>query len=246
MSEDTDIARSVPRHVAIIMDGNGRWATSRGLPRIAGHRQGAKVVRPIVEAAAEAGVEYLTMFAFSAENWMRPADEVDELMGLLKLYLRSQIADLHQNGVRLRVIGDRSKLSKDINELITHAETLTDDNKRITLFMALNYGSRQEIAQAVRKIAGDVQAGTTSLDAIDEATISAALYTAGAPDPDLLIRTSGEKRISNFLLWQFAYTEMVFVDTLWPDFSATEFANALQEYQRRDRRFGATVSAQQK
>jgi undecaprenyl diphosphate synthase len=243
-SSDTDKARSVPRHVAVIMDGNGRWATARGLPRVMGHRQGANVVRPIVEAAADAGVDYLTLFAFSAENWTRPQSEIDELMRLLRIYLRSQIAELHRNGVRMRVIGDRSRLSKDINTLIDRAEDLTRDNTRITLSMALNYGSRQEIVQAVQAIAADAKSGAIDPAAIDDATINAALYTADMPDPDLLIRTSGEKRISNFLLWQFAYTELVFIDTLWPDFSRAEFEHALAEYQRRDRRFGATASAQ--
>ena len=245
-SSDIDKARTVPRHVAVIMDGNGRWATSRGLPRVMGHRQGANIVRPIVEAAAESGVEYLTLFAFSAENWTRPQSEIDELMRLLRIYLRSQIAELHRNGVRMRVIGDRTRLSKDINTLIDRAEDLTRDNTRITLSMALNYGSRQEIVQAVQAIAADAKSGAIDPAAIDDATITAALYTADMPDPDLLIRTSGEKRISNFLLWQFAYTELVFIDTLWPDFTAAEFEYALEEYQRRDRRFGATASAQQK
>ncbi len=243
---ETDSLRAVPRHVAVIMDGNGRWATARGLARIMGHRQGAKVVRPVVEAAAEAGVEYLTLFAFSAENWTRPASEVEELMRLLRIYLRSQIAELHRNGVRTRVIGDRSRLSPDINEMIARAEDLTKDNSRITLSIALNYGGRQELALAMRTIARDVQAGIIDASRIDEGTIASALYTSGMPDPDLLIRTSGEKRISNFLLWQCAYTEMVFLDTLWPDFSRAEFENALNEYQRRDRRFGATVSVSQK
>ncbi len=237
--------RDVPAHVAIIMDGNGRWATSRGLPRVMGHRKGVDAVRPVVEAAVELGVKHLTLFAFSAENWSRPKAEVDELMRLLRIYLRSQIADMHRNGVRLHVIGDRSRLTREINALINRAEELTRGNTRIGLSMALNYGGRQDIVQAARRLAGEVGAGHLAASSIDEAAFAGALYTAGTPDPDLLIRTSGEKRISNFLLWQFAYAEMVFVETLWPDFTTAEFARALEEYQRRDRRYGSVASARQ-
>ena len=238
-------ASGIPRHVAIIMDGNGRWATSRGLPRVMGHRKGVDAVRPVVEAAADLGIEHLTLFAFSAENWSRPKPEVDELMRLLRIYLRSQIADMHRNGVRLSVIGDRTRLSREINALIDRAVELTQNNTRIGLSIALNYGGRQDIANAARTLAEAVEAGRLKPGDIDEDRFAAALYTAGTPDPDLLIRTSGEKRISNFLLWQFAYSEMVFVDTLWPDFTTAEFTNALEEYQRRDRRYGSVASARQ-
>jgi undecaprenyl diphosphate synthase len=235
--------RAAPAHVAIIMDGNGRWATARGLGRPFGHRKGVDAVRPIVEAAAEAGVSYLTLFAFSAENWTRPVGEVDELMRLLRFYLRSQIAELHKNGVKMRVIGDRSRLSADIVAMIERGEALTRENTKITLAVALNYGGRQDIVQAARALAEQARAGSLDPASIDETVFGNTLHTAGLPDPDLLIRTSGEQRISNFLLWQFAYTEMVFVETLWPDFTPAEFQSALREYQTRDRRFGATISA---
>ncbi len=233
---------SLPRHVAIIMDGNGRWAKARGLPRYAGHRKGAEAVKPIVRLAADIGVEHLTFFAFSAENWSRPEAEVDELMRLLRLYLRSEIAELHKNGVRVSIIGDRSRLDPDIVAMIEHGETLTSGNSRIHVSIALNYGGRQDIVQAARTLAGYVAAGEMNLSAISEQSLSGALYTAGTPDPDLVIRSSGEKRISNFLLWQSAYTEMVFVDTLWPDFSEVDFRTAIGEFQRRDRRYGASAS----
>jgi undecaprenyl diphosphate synthase len=232
-----------PRHVAIIMDGNGRWAKQRGLPRTAGHRQGAEAVRKVLRAAADLGVSYLTLYSFSSENWTRPEGEVRDLMGLLKLYLRSEISELNANGVRMKIIGDRSRLSDDINQLIDHAERTTAGNTRITLILALSYGGRQEIASAVKAIAEQVAQGEISPDAIDESLVGHNLQTSDIPDPDLVIRTSGEQRLSNFLLWQSAYSELVFTDRLWPDFGHDDLASCLAEYGRRERRFGATGSA---
>ncbi|NUB05536.1 isoprenyl transferase [Azospirillum sp. Vi22] len=230
-----------PAHVAVIMDGNGRWAKSRGLPRTAGHKKGVDAVRRTVEAAGDLGIGYLTIFSFSSENWRRPEEEVSDLMQLLRFYLRSEIADLHRNGVRLRVIGDRARLSKDIVGLIDNAENLTRDNRKLTLVVALSYGSRQEITLAARRLAEEVKAGTLDPADITEDRLSERLFTADIPDPDLIVRTSGEKRISNFLLWQAAYAELVFVDTLWPDFSKRDLEAAIEEFHRRERRFGATT-----
>ncbi|TWB44301.1 isoprenyl transferase [Nitrospirillum pindoramense] len=230
-----------PAHIAIIMDGNGRWATRRGLPRTAGHKKGVEAVRRVLEAAREMGVSYLTLFSFSSENWGRPEGEVSELMHLLRFYLRGEIATLHKNGVRLRIIGDRSRLAPDIITLIQNAESLTANNTGLTLVMALSYGSRQEIANAARHLAEEVRAGRMTPDQVTVERLGASLYTQDIPDPDLLIRTSGEKRISNFLLWQMAYAELVFVETLWPDFGRQELDDAIQEFHRRDRRYGATV-----
>jgi undecaprenyl diphosphate synthase len=230
-----------PDHVAIIMDGNGRWAKARGLPRAMGHRNGAEAVRRTVEAAAESGVSYLTLFGFSAENWNRPKQEIGDLMGLLRIYLKSEIAELHRKGVRLMVVGDRARFEPDLVSLIEGAEARTVENKRLTLILALSYGGRQEIAAAARSLARDAASGALDPDSIDEDMLSARLYTAGIPDPDLLIRTSGELRISNFLLWQLAYTELVFLDTLWPDFSAADFGAAIREFNNRERRYGAAV-----
>ncbi|MDZ5647804.1 isoprenyl transferase [Nitrospirillum sp. BR 11828] len=230
-----------PAHIAIIMDGNGRWATRRGLPRTAGHKKGVEAVRRVLEAAREMGVSYLTLFSFSSENWSRPEGEVSELMHLLRFYLRGEIASLHKNGVRLRIIGDRSRLAPDIITLIQNAESLTANNTGLTLVMALSYGSRQEIANAARHLAEEVRAGRLTPDQVTVDRLGASLYTQDIPDPDLLIRTSGEKRISNFLLWQMAYAELVFVETLWPDFGRQELDDAIQEFHRRDRRYGATV-----
>ncbi|AWK85767.1 isoprenyl transferase [Azospirillum thermophilum] len=232
-----------PTHVAVIMDGNGRWAKARGLPRTAGHKKGVDAVRRTVEAARELGIGYLTIFSFSSENWRRPEEEVSDLMSLLRFYLRSEIAELHKAGVRLRVIGDRSRLSDDIIRLIDNAEQLTAGNRVMTLVVALSYGSRQEIAAAARRLAEEVAAGRLDPAAIDEAALSARLYTADIPDPDLIIRTSGEQRISNFLLWQAAYAELVFVDTLWPDFTKRDLEAAIEEFHRRERRFGATTAS---
>jgi undecaprenyl diphosphate synthase len=231
---------TLPTHVAIIMDGNGRWARARGLPRVAGHRRGAESVRRTITAAAELGVRYLTLFGFSSENWKRPSTEIDDLMGLLRHYLRGEIAELHKNGVRLRVIGDRTKLAPDIVTLIDNAEAMTRENPGLTLIVALSYGSRAELAAAARAIAQSVRDGRLSVDAVDEALVERFLTTAGIPDPDLLIRTSGEKRLSNFLLWQSAYTELVFMDTLWPDFTRQDLEEAIREFQRRERRYGAS------
>jgi undecaprenyl diphosphate synthase len=232
-----------PAHVAIIMDGNGRWAKARGLPRIAGHRRGAESVRRTVIAAAELGIAYLTLFGFSSENWKRPSDEIDDLMSLLRVYLRGEIAELHRQGVRVRVIGDRTRLAPDIVTLIANAEDLTRENTRLTLIVALSYGGRHDIVQAAQHLAAEAAAGRLRPEAIDEASFAAQLYTTGIPDPDLLIRTSGEQRISNFLLWQSAYTELVFVDTLWPDFGASDLEKAVREYHGRDRRYGASLGS---
>ena len=235
--------RSLPRHIAIIMDGNGRWAKARGLPRIAGHRRGADAVRRTLEAAGELGVPYLTLFGFSSENWKRPHDEVDDLMGLLRHYLRGEIAELHRNGVRLRVIGDRGRLSADIVALIENAETLTHDNQAINLTVALSYGGRAEIVAAARAVAAKAASGQLAPEAIDENLIAKHLFTADLPDPDLLIRTSGEQRISNFLLWQCAYAELVFTKTLWPDFGRADLEQAITEFGGRERRYGTSVGS---
>jgi undecaprenyl diphosphate synthase len=233
----------LPRHIAIIMDGNGRWAQSRGLPRIAGHRRGAEAVRRTLTAATEIGIPYLTLFGFSSENWKRPLAEIDDLMGLLRHYLRGEIAELHRNGVRLRVIGEIGRLSADIITLIDNAEALTRDNRAINLTIALSYGGRAEIAAAARAIAAKVESGKLRLDAIDEEQIASHLFTADLPDPDLLIRTSGEQRISNFLLWQCAYAELVFTKTLWPDFGRADLDQAIADYSGRERRYGASVGS---
>ncbi|MDP9196122.1 MAG: isoprenyl transferase [Pseudomonadota bacterium] len=233
---------SPPDHVAIIMDGNGRWAKARGLPRTMGHRQGVEAVRRAAEAAQDLGVRYLTLFGFSSENWSRPASEIGDLMGLLRLYLKSHLKELHEAGARLRIIGQPDLLPEDIAALIRDAETLTRDNSRLFLTVALSYGGRQEIVEAARRIA--VQAAEGKLDpaALDEQAFGSFLYTHGLPDPDVLIRTSGEKRLSNFLLWQMAYTEFVFTDTLWPDFSRKDLEQALQDYAGRERRFGKVAT----
>ncbi len=229
-----------PVHIAIIMDGNGRWAKFRGLPRVAGHKQGAEAVKRAIRCAGEMGVSYLTMYGFSSENWKRPKDEVNDLMGLLRFYLDSEIGFLNENGVRFRIIGERDRLDPGIVKLIDKAEKLTNGNDRLTLTVALSYGGRTEIVRAARHLAGEVAAGSLSPEEINETAFKGHLFTADIPDPDLLIRTSGEKRISNFLLWQLAYTELVFVDTLWPDFSKEDLASAVREYHRRERRYGAS------
>jgi undecaprenyl diphosphate synthase len=232
-------ADPVPQHVAIIMDGNGRWAAARHLPRIAGHREGARAVRRAIEAAGDSGVGWLTIYAFSSENWRRPAGEVLDLTGLLRHYLRNEIAELHAKGVRLRVIGDRAKFDPDIQGDLDAAERLTAGNTRLNLNVALSYGARAEIVAAARLAAEAARAGRLDPAALDEAQFATWLSTAGMPDPDLIIRTSGEQRLSNFLLWQGAYAELVFLDVLWPDFGAQHFAAALAEYAGRERRFGA-------
>ncbi len=235
--------RLVPRHIAIIMDGNGRWAKARGLPRIAGHRRGAEAARRTVIAAAELGVPYLTLFGFSSENWKRPSGEIHDLMSLLRHYLRGEIAELHRNGVRLKVIGELGKLDPDIISLIEHAEAMTGDNTRIDLTIALSYGARAEIVAAVREVARQVASGSLAVHAIDEACFARHLFTAALPEPDLVIRTSGEQRISNFLLWQSAYSEFVFTKTLWPDFSKSDLQQAIDEFCGRERRYGASVGS---
>lgn len=228
-----------PTHIAIIMDGNGRWAQARGLPRTAGHKRGVDSVRTAVQNALDLGISYLTLFGFSAENWKRPAPEVSTLMGLLRMYLRSEIAELHRNGVRLRIVGDRHRFSRDIVALIEEGESVTAGNRRLTLTIALSYGGRQEIVRVCRRLAEDVLTGRLMMDDIDDEAFSSRLFTADMPDPDLLIRTSGEKRISNFLLWQLAYAELVFIETLWPDFSRADLDEAIRDFHRRERRYGA-------
>ena len=233
-----------PAHVAIIMDGNGRWAKARGLPRAIGHRRGAEALRDTVAAAIELGIPYLTVYAFSSENWERPSAEVDNLMGLLRRYLRSEIAELHKNGVRLRVIGERNRLPLDIASQIEDAEALTTGNRRLTLVLALSYSGRREILAAVRRLADAAAAGRLDPRAIDLGRFAAELSTGGIPDPDLVIRTSGEQRLSNFLLWQSAYSELVFLDKHWPDFVKEDLAEAVREYQNRNRRYGAALDSE--
>ena len=228
-----------PAHVAIIMDGNGRWAKSRGLPRYEGHRRGVDAVRGAVRSAIEHDVRYLTIYSFSSENWRRPPDEVAMLIGLLKRFIRKDLADLHKNGVRVRIIGERDNLAADIAGLLMEAEGLTGNNTGLTLTVAFNYGARREIVSAARRLAVDVREGRVDANAIGEDDFAARLDTADLPDPDLIIRTSGEMRLSNFLLWQAAYAELVFLPILWPDFDAAAFVSALQQYAARERRFGA-------
>ena len=235
-------SNGIPVHVAIIMDGNGRWAKAKGLPRAAGHEQGAEAVRRTVKAASDLGIQYLTLYGFSLENWKRPAKEIADLMGLLRLYLRKEISELHREGVRIRFIGDRSMLAADIISLIEMSEQKTRANTKLDLVIALSYGSRQEITAAVRQLVEDVAAGEISADAIDENALEGRLYTADMPDPDLIVRTSGEQRISNFLLWQSAYAEFVFTDVLWPDFSREKLEDSIEEFSRRERRYGATTA----
>ena len=232
---------AVPDHVAVIMDGNGRWAKSRGLPRVAGHKAGAESVRKVVEEASRLGIRYLTLYSFSSENWKRPEAEINDLMGLLRRYLKSEIAELHSKNIRFRVIGDRKRLSKDIVRLIDDAEALTGQNSGLCLVLALSYGSRAEITSAVRDIAAKVADGRMALEDIDEMAVSSSLYTADIPDPDLLVRTSGEHRISNFLLWQLAYTEFYFTDKFWPAFDGKDLVEAVKDYNRRERRYGAVA-----
>jgi undecaprenyl diphosphate synthase len=228
----------LPRHVAIIMDGNGRWAGQRGLPRVAGHREGVKAAREAVRTAGQLGIEFLTLYAFSSENWSRPLAEVEFLMRLLESSVDAELPGLIENNVRLRTLGSREALAAGVRRSVERAIEATQANTGLTLSIALNYGGRQELVRAVRRVAGRVAAGELRPEAIEEADVAGALDTAGIPDPDLLIRTSGEYRLSNFLLWQVAYTELLVLPTLWPDFSRPEFYQALAEYQRRSRRFG--------
>ncbi|WP_281260399.1 isoprenyl transferase [Phreatobacter cathodiphilus] len=233
---------ALPRHVAIIMDGNGRWAKQRGLPRIEGHRRGVDALRRTLRAAREIGIEIVTVYSFSSENWSRPATEVSALMGLLKRFIRNDLAELHEAGVRVRIAGDRDSLEPDIRLLLTEAEALTKANTRQTLIVAFNYGSRQEIAAAARALAAEVARGERTVDSITPEAIEARLATAGVPDPDLVIRTSGEMRLSNFLMWQSAYAELVFQPILWPDYGREALVEALAEYGRRERRYGGLGS----
>ncbi len=228
----------VPRHVAIIMDGNGRWAKARGLPRAAGHRQGAEAARKVLRAAGEAGVECLTLYAFSSENWRRPEDEINDLMGLLRFYITRELDALHREGIRLKILGDHNAFQPDIAKLVDHAVARTAGNQRMTLAIALNYGARAELVQAARRLAERVLSGELRPADIDESTVEASLHTADLPPLDLVIRTSGEQRLSNFLLWQAAYAELLFVDTLWPDFDGDSVRSALADYAGRERRFG--------
>jgi len=232
--------RPAVRHVAIIMDGNGRWAAERGLPRAEGHRQGVESVRRTVEAALDLGITHLTLFSFSSENWSRPKHEISDLFGLLRRFIRRDLADLHKNGVKIRVIGTRSGLDADLLRMLDDAVELTKDNVALNLTIAFNYGARDEIARAARRIAEDVANGALAPAEVTEARLGGYLDTADVPDPDLLIRTSGELRLSNFLLWQLAYAEFVFIDVYWPDFSREQLEAAIAEYQRRSRRFGGT------
>lgn len=231
-------AKAGPRHVAIIMDGNGRWAKQRGLPRAAGHRSGVEAVRRTVKAAIELDIDYLTIFSFSSENWSRPAAEIDDLMGLIKRFIRRDLADLHRHGVRIHVIGETTNLDAELLAMIEEAKALTAGNTALNLVIAFNYGARSEITRAVRRLGAKVANGEIAAAHIAPEHIEAELDTAGIPDPDLLIRTSGELRLSNFLLWQCAYTELVFLNVYWPDFGREQLEVAIKEYLARDRRFG--------
>jgi undecaprenyl diphosphate synthase len=231
-----------PTHIAIIMDGNGRWAKARGLPRAAGHRAGVEALRETVRAAGDMRIPWLTVYAFSSENWTRPKAEVSDLMGLLKLFIRRDLAELHRNGVRVLVIGDRENLASDIKMLLDEAESLTKTNTNMNLVIAFNYGARDEIARAARKLAQAMAAGNLTAGEITPESFEAFLDTAAMPDPDLVIRTSGEQRLSNFLLWQAAYSELVFMPCYWPDFDRRKLAEALEIYSSRDRRFGGVAA----
>ncbi len=233
-----EAGEGMPVHVAIIMDGNGRWAAQRGLPRFEGHRRGVEAIRRTVRAAGDLGIRYLTVYSFSAENWRRPAREVSDLMGLLKRFVRHDLAELHANNIRVRIIGERQGLAPDIRLLLDEAEQLTRANTGLTLVIAFNYGGRQEIVSALRTLAQRVKDGTLDPAEIDMDMVEAALDTHGIPDPDLVIRTSGEQRISNFLTWQTAYSEFVFLPDFWPDFDASSLQSAIDQYCRRERRFG--------
>ncbi len=230
---------NLPRHVAIIMDGNGRWARSRGLPRVMGHRAGIKAVRSVVEAARELGIKVLTLYAFSVENWKRSDSEVSTLMALLKEYLRRELANLMRHEIRLNVLGDLEGLPAAVGSQLRRVMEETAQNQRMVLNLALNYGGRAEIVQAVKQIAHQVKSGRLKLSSVDEETFSHFLYTQGQPDPDLLIRTSGEQRLSNFLLWQISYAELYLTPKLWPDFGKADLLRAVAEFQQRERRFGA-------
>ena len=240
--QPTETAFDMPRHVAIIMDGNGRWVATRGLPRAEGHRRGVEALRRTVRAAGELGIRILTIFSFSAENWSRPASEIGELMGLLRRFVRNDLAELHQNNVRVRVIGERDGLDPDIGRLLVEAEELTKNNDGLILVVAFNYGARQEIVRAAQRIVEAVQRGEVALGDIGPESFGRFLDAPEIPDPDLIIRTSGEQRLSNFLLWQAAYSELVFVPTYWPDFDRAALESAIREYWQRERRFGGLVA----
>lgn len=230
---------NIPRHVAIIMDGNGRWATKRGLPRSAGHRAGMEALRDLITASSELGIEALTLYAFSTENWKRPRDEVGTLFSLVVEYFNREISELHEKGVRIRVLGDMSRVPQKARAALMRAEDITHDNSGLKLNLAINYGARAELVRAAKALAEDVSNGGMAPDAIDEAAVSSRLYTSGQPDVDLLIRTGGEMRLSNFLLYQSAYAELLFTDTLFPDFDKAHYLDAIREFQGRSRRFGA-------
>jgi undecaprenyl diphosphate synthase len=232
----------VPRHVAIIMDGNGRWAAARGLPRIEGHRRGVEALRRTVRAAADLGISVLTIFSFSSENWSRPPAEISDLMGLLRRFIRNDLAELHKSNVRVRIIGEREGLDRDICLLLQEAEDLTGGNDGLTLVVAFNYGARQEIARAARQLAIEVAAGRLAADEVSPERLGSYFHAPDIPDPDVIIRTSGEQRLSNFLLWQAAYSELVFVPINWPDFDRAALEGAIAEYRRRERRFGGLVA----
>ncbi|MFD1744451.1 isoprenyl transferase [Rhizobium helianthi] len=234
---------NVPKHVAIIMDGNGRWAKERGLPRTIGHTKGVEAVRRAVEYAGEVGIEFLTLYAFSSENWSRPEEEVSDLLGLLRRFIRRDLAELHRANVRIKVIGERHKLRSDILPLLLEAEETTRQNSGLTLIIAFNYGARDELTRAMRGVAAKIRDGLLQPDEITEDLISSHLDTAGIPDPDLIIRTSGEERLSNFLLWQAAYAEFVFLPGFWPDFGREMFGEALKIFASRDRRYGGLSAA---
>ena len=238
-----DGRHGVPTHIGVIMDGNGRWAAARGLPRLEGHRRGVEALRRTVDAAAALGIRFLTVYSFSSENWTRPIQEVSDLLALLKRFIRKDLADLHRNNVRVRVIGERDRLPPDICQLLREAEDLTRANGGLVLVVAFNYGGRQEIAGAVRRIAERVKAGEIDVDAIDPELIAAHLDTVGIPDPDLIIRTSGEQRLSNFLMWQAAYAEFVFLPGHWPEFDRASLEAAVLAYMSRERRFGGINDA---
>jgi undecaprenyl diphosphate synthase len=243
VSVDGTSGFEVPRHVAIIMDGNGRWAAARGLPRGEGHRRGVEALRRTVRAAGEIGIGILTIFAFSSENWTRPKSEIRDLLGLLRLFIRNDLADLKRNNVRVRVIGERETLAPDVRRLLEEAEEMTRDNDGMTLVVAFNYGARQEIARAAQRLADEVAAGRMSSSDISAERLSQFMDMPDLPDPDLIIRTSGEQRLSNFLLWQSAYSELVFVPTFWPDFDRAALEQAVSEFARRERRFGGLAAA---
>lgn len=242
LTQEHTATHEMPRHVAIIMDGNGRWAKERGLPRVEGHRRGVESVRNITRIAGEGGLDYLTLYSFSSENWSRPDSEIAELFGLLRLFIRRHLAELHKNNVRIRIIGGTDGVPEDILAIMDDAVSLTKANTGLTLVIAFNYGARFEIAEAMKKIARSIADGTMRVEDISAETVDANLQTHDIPDPDLIIRTSGEQRLSNFLLWQAAYSELVFTPCKWPDFGEEAFYAAISEYCSRDRRFGAVSS----